>query len=331
MSWLVLEKLPLVGLAFGASLITLETHNAGGTPVAWSVRLGNAAVSCVAYIAQFFYPVGLSAIYPLPPGGHSVWKVAGACAVLVLVTAGATIGRRHYPYVFVGWFWFLGMLVPVLGLVHVSTHAMADRYTYLPSIGLSIALVFAAARLAAGSPAWRRGLGMLAALAIVVLMACSFRQTMFWRNDAALWRHALACDPTNGEAEFGLGFALQKQGLRDQAMAHYRLAEQHAIDSSPFINLGILLAQQGKLDEAIAEYRRALELDSTSTLSIQARAHLGEALIENNQLDEAESLFPPCAADGSAVSRCLRGLARLELERAVAADPKNAGRTVIWE
>ncbi len=300
---LVLEKLPLVALAVAASLITLRTHNAGGTPVAWSVRLGNAAISCVTYIAQFFYPVWLSAIYPLPPGGHPVWKVAGACAILGLVTAGATIGRRHYPYVFVGWFWFLGMLAPVLGLVHVSTHAMADRYTYLPSIGLAIALVFAGAQLAAARPAWRRELGALAALTVIVLAACSFRQTTFWRDDAALWRHALACDPANGEAEFGLGFALQQQGLRDQAMVHYRLAEEHAIDSSPFINLGILLAQQGKLNEAIAEYRRALALDSTSTLSVQARARLGEALIETNEFDEAEPLLRR-AADGPSVLGC---------------------------
>ncbi len=135
---LVLEKLPLAALAAGVCAMTLRTHNAGGTPLAWPVRIGNAAVSCVTYVVQFFYPADLAACYPVQSAGPPPWQVAGAIAVLVAISAAAVIWRRQCPYVFVGWFWLLGMLSPVLGFVQVSDHSMADRYMYLPSIGLLI-------------------------------------------------------------------------------------------------------------------------------------------------------------------------------------------------
>ena len=135
----MLEKLPLVALAAGDCLMTLVNARGGGVAVAWPVRIGNAAVSCVTYVVQLFYPVDLAAFYPVPPGGRPPWKVAGALAILVAISAAAVIWRRQCPYVFVGWFWYLGMLSPVLGLVQVADHAMADRYMYLPGIGLYIA------------------------------------------------------------------------------------------------------------------------------------------------------------------------------------------------
>ena len=112
-------------------------------------RLANAAVSCVAYLGQLFVPIGLSVFYSHPEAGWPAWQVAAAVALLLAITAAAVISRRSYPYFFVGWFWYVGMLVPVLGLTHVGTHARADRYTYLSQIGLYIALVWGAMRLAA--------------------------------------------------------------------------------------------------------------------------------------------------------------------------------------
>ena len=205
---LVLEKLPLFALAAGDCLMTLRTH-VHGEPLSWSMRIGNAAISCVTYVVQFFYPVDLAAFYPYPTGGLPTWKVAGALAILAIVSAAVVICRRRCPYLFVGWFWYLGMLVPVLGLVRVADHTMADRYMYLPGIGLSIALAWGATRLVAGSLAGRWGLATCAGLAIAALVALAARQTSFWRDDETLWRHAMTCTTDNDKAETGVADALR--------------------------------------------------------------------------------------------------------------------------
>ncbi|HEX4145238.1 MAG TPA: tetratricopeptide repeat protein [Pirellulales bacterium] len=288
---LILEKLPLVALAAGDVLMTLRTHNAGGALLPWSQRMGNAAVSAVTYVVQFFFPFDLAAYYPVPPAGWPQWKVAAAVALLALVSTAAIVGRRRCPYLFVGWFWYLGMLSPVLGLIQVSSHAMADRYMYLPGIGLYIALAWAGTRLAADSPARRRALGACAGLAIVVLVACAMRQASTWRNDESLWTHALQVTHDNGEAEFNLSFALAQQRRLDEAIVYLRRAEQHATDISPFINLGLILTQQGKLDEAIDQYRQALERDSQSILAARAHFNLASVLASRGQIHEAAAHY----------------------------------------
>ncbi len=156
--WLLLEKLPLLALAVAVSLITLSTHLTRPSELGWPERIGNAVVSCVTYVGQVFCPVNLAIFYPNPVGGPPIWKVVGAAVILGAVSVVAVIWRRGLPYLFVGWFWFLGMLTPVLGLVKIADHSMADRYMYLPGIGLSIAMAWGAARLAAGSLAGRRAL-----------------------------------------------------------------------------------------------------------------------------------------------------------------------------
>ena len=151
--------------------MTLRTHAVNGVPMALGARAGNAAVSGVNYAAQSIWPIDLAAFYPFPPDGPPMWKVAGAVAILAVTSAAAVIWRRRCPYCFVGWFWYLGMLSPVLGLVTVSSHAMADRYMYLPGIGLYIALAWGGARLAAGSSEGRWVLGTCAGLVIAALAA----------------------------------------------------------------------------------------------------------------------------------------------------------------
>jgi tetratricopeptide (TPR) repeat protein len=329
---LVLEKLPLVALAAGDCLMTLRTHATEVVVLPWSVRLGNAPVSCVNYIVGFFYPVDLAAFYPIPPGGPPAWKVAGAVAILSVVSAAAVIWRRRCPYCFVGWFWYLGMLAPVLGVVKIGWLAMADRYMYLPGIGLCIALAWAGARFAAGSRSGRWALGTCAALAITILIDCATWQTSFWRDDETLWTHALECTTDNGEAEVGLADALVQQGRFDEAIAYYRRAEQHATDSSPFNNLGLLLAQLGRLDEAIAHFHQALAIEPNS---FRVYANLATALAEQNRFDESKKYFRraleiyPLSVD----LRCTLAHhllleeafdeARVEFERVVELDPRN--------
>ena len=150
----------------------------------------------------------------LSRGGLAGWQVAGAVALLLAITAAAVIGRRSYPYFFVGWFWYVGMLVPVIGLTFVGAHARADRYTYLSQIGLYIALVWGAMRLGASWPARRWVFGVGSALMLAALMACTWRQTGYWQDRKTLWEHALACDPKNVTAHYLLG-----QALRDMTWA----------------------------------------------------------------------------------------------------------------
>ena len=268
--------------------MTLWTHAPGSAPLAWSTRIGNAAVSCIAYVVGFFYPADLATFYPTAPGGPSAWKVAAAIAILAIASGAAVIWRRKCPYLFVGWFWFLGMLFPVLGLVAVSSHAMADRYMYLPGVGLCIALAWGAGRLVAGLPQRRWVLGTCAGLAIAVLVACADRQTSYWRDDETLWRHALACTGGNSKAETALANALVRQGRREEAIALYQRAQSRRIDSWPFSNLGALLSWEEKWDEAIEQFSQGLVVEPDAFL---VHVNLAIALGHQDRFDEALQHF----------------------------------------
>jgi protein O-mannosyl-transferase len=330
---IVLEKLPLFALSAADCLMTLRTHNHPTVPWTWSVRIGNAAVSCVTYVVQVFWPVDLTAFYPMPTGGQPTWKVAGGMTILALVSAAAVIWRRRCPYVFVGWFWYLGMLFPVLGLIGVSDHAMADRYMYLPGIGLYAAVAWGAARLCAGSPTGRRMLVGGAGLVIAGLLACATWQTSFWRDEVALWGHALTCDPDNYRAELGLAGALAQNDRFDEAIAYYRRAEEHAVDAGALTGLGTLLLRQGKVDEAVAQLRQAVARFPDNSL---AQLNLGAALSRQGQFDEARQhlqraieINPRQSTGHVAMAHLLIRQnkfddAREELERAVAIDPYSA-------
>ena len=219
--------------------------------------------------------------------------------------------RRSYPYFFVGWFWYLGMLVPVLGLVPVGLHARADRYTYLSQIGLYIALVWGAARLGASWPARRWVFGIGSALLLAGLMAATWRQTGYWRDDKTLWEHALACDPQNIMAHCNLASALEEKDDR-AAEAQYRQAlEMNSGDSTAnhFVlaktekGLGDIAVRKGDDAGAIAHYERALESMSSFTA---AHINLGKVLVEQGRLEEALIHFSRGAelAPGSATAWC---------------------------
>ena len=335
-SRLVLEKIPLCAMALGVCFMTLETHATGTVSQTWSARLGNAAVSAVTYLVQLFYPLDLAAYYPFPPGGPPPWKVAGALAILIALSAAALFGRRRYPYAFVGWLWYLGMLTPVLGLIKIGPLAMADRYTYLPSIGLYIALAWGGTSLTSGKREKRWALVAGTAAALAVLIGLAAWQTTFWRDDETLWRHALACTADNGKAEIGLADALRRRGQADEAIAHYERAMQFAIDASPYVNFGGLLADRGKLNEAIALYRRALAMEPDAGLANLAYTNLARALLQQNRLDEARDNFRRAidVYPRGVVAHCCLALilkrdkkideAREEFEQAVAIEPRNA-------
>ncbi|HEY1784937.1 MAG TPA: tetratricopeptide repeat protein, partial [Pirellulales bacterium] len=315
----LLDKLPLCALAIADAVVTMHTHGARSDSLSLLERSANAAVSCVAYLGQLFVPLGLSVFYCHPEEGRPAWQAAGALALLLAITAAAVIGRRSYPYFFVGWFWYVGMLVPVLGLAFVGPQSRADRYTYLSQIGLYIALVWGAMRLAASWPARRWLFGIGSAVILAGLMAASWQQIDHWQNDTALWEHALACDPKNVKAHFMLGVVLEDTDEAGAA-AQYRQALEMAPNQQNIYawfrtqahnSLGNIADQKGDDAEAIAHYRQALAMDPTFT---PAEINLGRILLRQGKLDEALVHFQHSCelSPGDAIAACSLAIAQTQ-------------------
>ena len=221
---LIIEKLPLLALAILSSLATLlaqqEAFVSENLIPLWA-RVANALVAYVAYLEQFFCPWGLALFYPHPGTHLPIWKAVGAGIVLAGISA-AVLRHRQRRYLLVGWLWYLGMLVPAIGLVQVAGQAMADRYTYLPEIGLAMALIWWAAD---SWPAWpyRRPVrAVAAAAALAALLGGAWRQTSFWCDSETLWRRTLACTSYNKVAHNNLAAALVAADRLDEALLHYR-------------------------------------------------------------------------------------------------------------
>ncbi len=260
---LVVEKIPLfllaaascvaTPLAQGQSVVALEI-------IPLPLRISNAMVSYVSYVGQFFHPVDLAVFYPHPGPSLSWWETAAAFLILIGVSAGAIALRRRRPCLLVGWFWYLGMLVPMIGLVQVGTQAQADRYTYLPQIGLCIALIWGMAPTVASWPHRRSICWGAAMFAAAVLMSIASRQTAFWRDSETLWKHALDCTSKNARAHNNFGNVMMDKGQVERAIEHYeealkivpRYAEAHN-------NLAAALMNRGQVDQALEHFQKALE------------------------------------------------------------------------
>ena len=289
---LLLEKWPFLLLSAAACVATILAQRKSIVPVQnidFLPRLGNVVVAYAAYVGQMFYPAGLAVFYPHPGNHLSVWKAGLSVVVLLMISAGAIAGRRKHPCLLVGWLWYLGMLVPVIGLMQVGDQARADRYTYLPQIGLYILAVWGAVELCGP---WRRRravLGSAAAAIFAGLLACAYLQTGYWKNSISLWTHTLACASESYVAHNNLGLVLAVQGKLDDAVQHWERALVLKPDSvETHINLGNALAIQGKLDEANQQYERALQLKPDSA---EILMNLGNALADQGKLTEAIPRF----------------------------------------
>ena len=292
---LVKEKLPFFLLSLLSCVITYVGVKAGGNlvsaeKVSWSLRLTNVPMAYVRYLEKIIWPVNLTALYPLP----SHWaasQVAGAVLILFFISVIVVARARTAPYLVVGWLLFLGMLVPVIGVVASGSQSIADRYTYLPYIGVFVAAVWA---IADWSACWRlRGalLACAAALALLPSAYLSWVQAGYWRNGVALWSHCLTVGPDNAVAHYNLGYLLQNEGQNNAAMEHYRAAlrkQPDYVDAN--LNLGIILCQNGQVREATNYFAKAL-----STNPAYARAHggMGFALRE---LGDLRGAIAECAA-----------------------------------
>jgi tetratricopeptide (TPR) repeat protein len=251
----------------------------------WSGRLANALVSYSGYLAQTLWPSRLAVLYPYCKDVPAR-DVAASAALLAGMTAAAAVFRRRYPFVLVGWLWYLGMLVPVIGLVQVGDQARADRYTYLPLIGPSLALVWGAAELAGRSPLRIRLCAVASVLALAALIAAAWRQANYWRDGESLWTRALACTSDNFLAYNNRGSLLLKNGRTDEAVADFRSALAIRSDLAlAHNNLGLALAARGEPRAAICEYENALAIDRDY---VDAHFNLAEAL--SKQGDPAGAL-----------------------------------------
>ncbi len=285
---LLLEKVPLFALAVASGVMTLHAqHLAGARNPAGQlpVRLRNAVVAVGAYLRKTAWPADLAPFYPYP---HSVSPahVATACVVVTIVTAVALRAARRQPYLAVGWFWFLGTLAPVSGVLQImGGHAMADRYTYFPLIGLFLALAWGVADLVRRYSVPRLAAGGLAVGVLVACAAATQRQVEYWENSLSLWEHALRVTAPNPVALNNLGQAYARLGDEARAVSCFREALASDPSHAPArLNLGLALAARQQYDEAIREYRAVVAGDPANA---EAHYRLGHALALQGKLGEA--------------------------------------------
>jgi tetratricopeptide (TPR) repeat protein len=262
---LIIEKLPFFLLGAAACLATALTQKnvlltAQHSPLLW--RIGNVVLAYAAYLKHTVYPVGLAVVYPYSDANPSLGRVGLAVVILLVISAGAVAGGRKHPWLLVGWLWYLVMLLPVIDSMQATQNTRADRYTYLPQIGLCIMVVWGLAEIFNRSRQRRFVLGFIAAIMLAVLLVDARIQTGYWKNSVTLWTRTLACTSRNYFAENCLGSALSNQGNWNAAVPHFERSLQYKPDyPEAHINLGIALANQGKREEAIQHFRRVLELN----------------------------------------------------------------------
>ena len=242
----IFEKVPFLLLAAASSVVTFMAQRKGGAVATLQgmptgARASNAIVSYLRYVGKLLWPENLSVLYPMPPS-WPIWLVVVSVVFLIVMSAMAVWQARRRPYFFVGWFWFMGILVPVIGLVQVGVQSMADRYLYVPAIGLFIAATWGVAEL---TERWPKRNALLGAGAVVVLALClglTWFQIKIWKNGETLFRHAVAVTKNNYLAYNNLGFFLENHGKTDEALDDYR----KSVEINPFYedarnNLGHLL------------------------------------------------------------------------------------------
>ena len=323
LSWLILEKVPLLALSAASAVVTMKAQRAGGAinplnSYSLPVRLENAIVSYVSYVGKAVWPLHLAAFYPYPSTSLNALNVA-ACSLLLLGVTALVIVNRQRRYLLVGWFWFLGTLVPMIGLVQVGGQGMADRYAYLPFLGLFIMICWGVAdllpkqvqnRLPAKSDASRIVVAIACIAILIALAAVTHRQIEYWKDDVTLWSHAVQVTTGNHEAETYLGQALVRRENPDAAIPHFQAAiAMFPAGPKAYLFLGYAEQKRGDLQQAIAQYRKALDLTQSygraaakvrfAALQSMAYAYrdLGDYERANQCLQAAQDLSNPADVD----------------------------------
>ena len=286
---LILEKVPLFFLSAVLSLFTIFAHWGSGAVspldrLPLETRIGNALVSYVNYIAKMIWPNHLAVLYPHPiilP----FWEVAGASLLLVMITVLVFLSRKRHPYLIVGWLWYLGTLVPVIGIVQAGTQAMADRFTYIPIVGLFIMVAYGVPDILQGWRYRKAALATSGGLLVSILMAITILQVQYWQNSMKLFNHTLQVTVKNSLIHNNLGVTLMRQGMDQEAFSHYMNALRiNPVYADAHYNQGVLLARQGKDQEAIAHLVQALRIKPNM---VKAHNDLGSILFKQGKIQEA--------------------------------------------
>jgi protein O-mannosyl-transferase len=284
---LVMEKIPLFGLVIASCIITYIVQQSGGSVQTLSLytRITNALVSYIAYLGKFFWPDNLVVLYPFPVPAYPLWQPAAALLLLIILSTIAVYHYSRQSFIFTGWFWYMITLIPVIGLIQVGNQSMADRYTYLPSIGIGILLAWSAAQL---SSAWRHQkiiTGSLAAMAAIGMLAGTRHQLHYWKDDITLFEHTIAVTRYNPAIENNLGWIYWKQGDETRAFEHIQKALQMSPDfEDANINMAAVLLKRKEYDKAITHLHKALKADPDN---FQANNNLALVLIELKRYPQA--------------------------------------------
>lgn len=276
-----LEKVPLLALSAASSVITLIMQRAGGAVKALdvysiSIRLQNAVYAYVMYLWKALFPARLAVFYPHPGSNLDSWQVGFSIIFVVATMWGAWAARHRAPYLIVGWLWFLGTLVPVIGVVQVGAQAMADRYAYIPLIGIFVAVVWGISDLCEACQINAQWPAAVAVVSIAALSWTTWGQVASWKDSYTLWSHALEVTPDNGLSEEQLGMALIALNRRDDALQHFQKSIALGTrDPAPHLNVGAYMSRHGRLREALPELETALSLSRDTESQVSAQLNLG--------------------------------------------------------
>jgi Flp pilus assembly protein TadD len=297
LAWLrrtLVEKVPLLIMSAASCVVTYMAQAEVGTvadvaAVPMNLRAGNALVSYIRYIGKVFYPVSLAVLYPREVNGPALWQAGVCLLLLVLVSVLAFILRRRYGWLFTGWFWYLGTLVPVIGLVQVGIQSMADRYMYLPGIGIYIIVAWLAGDLTARLKLPRGVLWAACVLVLGVLLMMTRAQVRYWRDSLSLYEHTLAITKNNYLMHTKYGNLLRMVGRMDEAMRHLKRAVEikpnYAISHS---NLALAFRDKDMFEEAKEEFEYSLKLNPDSAMT---HNYYGVMLAEHRMYDRAMGQF----------------------------------------
>ncbi len=285
----ICDKIPLLALSAAMCAATILAQHEAVSPLPLSLRLSNAAVSSMVYLRQLFFPADLVVLYPFPEHGLPQAEIILVGCLLLAISVAVFLARGKYPWALFGWLWYLGMLVPVIGILQVGAQAHADRYTYLPQIGICIALTWSVAELAAR---WRPSQMALSAVSMAVVIALvvgARKQTAYWQNSRTLWARTVALTSDNVVAQNNLGNALLDEGLLDEAITHLKEARRiKPDDAKTAFNLGNALIQKGELTEGMANLSEALQLRPDYA---EAHINLGSAFLKTGRVNDAADHF----------------------------------------
>jgi hypothetical protein len=294
--WLFLEKIPLFAIAAASAMLTMKAQRASGAVLSFdstplSIRLSNGIVSYVKYVLKMFWPVRLAPMYPHPGDSLRAWQVYGALLILLTITF-YVLEYRRGRYLLVGWLWFLGTLVPMIGLIQVGRQGMADRYAYLPLLGIFIMVCWGVADWASEKHLPAAVLPAVSAAIIVMLSLVTHWQIGYWADNVLLWTHTIEVTPPNYVAQDNLAGSLMARDRLEDAIVHFREAAAiHPIDPISAFNIGFYEHQHGNYSAAIEQYKKAILLTTSPSVKIKAWDDMGRAYRALGDTTEARECF----------------------------------------